>query len=314
MSALAAFLLAVVYAYGRMDGAWLVAGAFLPGLAYCFALPAFSLLVPGLVPKKDEVRAAMAMNSVSYNIGRAVAPLAAVLIVTTAGFSWAFALNGASFLVLASVLRKVRPLHVPRRDPAHEAGHKKVAAGFRAARRERSIWLSLAMVAAVTMAADPVLVLGGALTHHFGVSGDWAGYFLSALGAGTIFGSVIPIRPPKQLRHAAYPLFLLGLSVVVFALAINPWLCLAMAFVAGIACLLTGGATQALLHALAGPTRAPAVMALWAVAWAGSKPLASLADGLVGSTLSIRVAGVSWRSLRCFRGCSSCFPWDSRNV
>jgi predicted MFS family arabinose efflux permease len=284
-SAGAAFMLAALYAFGLLTEAWLVIGALGLGLAYCFALPGFSVLLPALAPE-DETRPVMAMNSVSYNIGRAAAPLFAVLIVTTGGFGWAFLLNGLSFLVLAAALHKVRP-----RDLPPQMSHK-VMEGFRVAMRERSIWLLLAMVAAVTIAADPVLVLGPAMAHRFHVPDYWAGYFLAALGAGTVLGSFVPVRPPERLRHAAYPLALLGVAVIVFASGLNLWLCLAMSFVAGMACLLTGAVAQTLLLALARPERAAIVMAVWAVAWAGSKPLASLADGLLATFVNVPAAGV----------------------
>ena len=263
----------------------LAAGALALGTAYCFALPAFSVLVPSLVPQ-DQTGSAMAMNSVSYNIGRAVAPAIAVLIITFAGFGPAFAANAVSFLMLAWVLRRVRPRYeLPRPD-----SQPRLMDGFRAARKQR-IWLLLLMVTAVTVAADPILVLGPALAHRFHVSEAWAGYFLSSLGIGTILGSLVSVRRPWLLRHAAYPLAGLGAVIIVFSLGLNRWVCLAMALLAGIACLLTGAMTQTLLIDFAGKYRA-AVMAVWAVAWAGSKPLASLADGFLAARYNVQTAGL----------------------
>lgn len=282
LSAAIAVALAGLYAVGHLTVIWLAAGAFALGLVYCFALPAFAALVPILVPP-SYTRAATAMNSVSYNMGRAVAPLAAVLIITTIGYGWVFTLNGVSFLVMAAGLPKVyrRPMRL-----------RGVRAGFRMACQDRGIRLLLAMVAAVTIAADPVLVLGPAMARYFNAPSDWAGYFLAALGAGTVAGSFIPMRQPSRLRHAAYPLLLLSAVIIVFALGLNLALCLAMTFVAGTACLLAGSVTQSLLLTLAGPERVAAVMAVWAVAWAGSKPLASLADGWLASHFGLHTAGI----------------------
>jgi hypothetical protein len=42
----------------------------------------------------------------------------------------------------------------------------------------------------------------------------------------------------------------------------------------------------------AGPDQAAAVMAVWAIAWAGSKPFASLLDGILGSSI-----GPQWTGL-----------------
>jgi predicted MFS family arabinose efflux permease len=162
-------------------------------------------------------------------------------------------------------------------------------------RHDRRIQLLLAIVAAVTITADPVLVLGPALARHFGLPEAWAGYFLSALGAGTILGSFVPVRQPSRVRHAAYPLFLLGAAVAVFALGFNCWLSLAAAVMAGVACLLTGSVARALLLVFVPPEREqqrPAVMAIWAVAWAGSKPVASLTDAAFATFAGAWVAGM----------------------
>jgi hypothetical protein len=282
ISAAIAVALAGLYVAGDLTVAWLAVGALALGLVYCFYLPAFAVLVPALVPER-YTRAATAMNSVSYNIGRTLAPLAAVLVITTIGYAWVFTLNGVSFLVMAAGLPKVHM--VPMRL-------KGIRAGFRMARQERGIWLLLVMVASVTIAADPVLVLGPATARYFSAPGSWAGYFLAALGAGTVAGSFIPVRRPSRLRHAAYPLLLLSAAIITFALGLNLALCLVMTFVAGIACLLAGSVTQTLLLNMAGPERMGAVMAVWAVAWAGSKPLASLTDGWLAIHFGIHVAGI----------------------
>lgn len=285
-SAVVAAGFAVLYQTHLLTEAGLAAGAFALGMAYCFALPAFSVLVPTLVPEA-ETRAAMAMNSVSYNIGRAIAPLVAVLVVTTIGFSWVFILNAGSFSVLALVLLKLKP----QRDLVGSHSGK-VLAGFKLAKKNRSIWLLLAMVAAVTLAADPILVIGPALTRHFGVPTGWAGGFLACLGAGTVAGSFLPLRVvPERLRDAAYPVFLLGAATIVFSLGINLYVCVVMAFAAGIACLIAGSVTQTLLT-VADPQRTATIMAVWAVAWAGTKPLASLLDGLLASWLGVQWAGI----------------------
>ena len=74
--------------------------------------------------------------------------------------------------------------------------------------RDPRLQLLLAVVRPdqVTIAADPVLVLGPALARHFGLPEIWAGYYLSALGGGTIVASFVPMPPPSRVQHQAYPL------------------------------------------------------------------------------------------------------------
>jgi hypothetical protein len=83
----------------------------------------------------------------------------------------------------------------------------------------------------------------------------------------------------------------LALSALVFCAGFAAWVSLAAAVAAGVAALLTSAATQALLLEKAGPQQTAKVMALWALAWAGSKPLASFADGTLASHLGVFAAG-----------------------
>ena len=292
MSVVVAASMAWLQASGMLDEHLLIAGALGLGLAFTFALPVQTALVPRLAREADT-EGAMTMNSVSYNAGRAVAPAVCVLVIVTMGFAWAFALNAISFMVFAAVLAKVHPRVA--RKPAQVA---RARDGLVEALKRPRIMLILAMVAAVTLADDPVLILGPALARHLpGASNDWAGFFLSALGCGTILGSFRPTRnsarlpPSRSSRRAAWSLLILAGAVIVFALGFSKWVSLGAAFIAGVAALRTGAVTQTQL-VRAHPEHTASVMALWAIAWAGTKPLASLLDGWLASTLGIKAAAI----------------------
>ncbi len=279
-----------ILAWLRFNGTlteWpLMIGALGIGLAFTFALPVQTATVPTLVPKQDT-KAAMAMNSVSYNAGRTLAPVLCVVVLASIGAAWAFALNAISFLVFAAVIIAIHPR---RTAPPIRRAHDWL--GLRIAVSQPRILLLLTMVAVVTIADDPVLVLGPALAHQvLAVSSLWPAYFLSALGFGTVLGALVPTKP-STARRAAVPLLVLALSVVVFTAGIAAWVSLLAALAAGVAGLLTGAATQALLFKTADPGQAAQVMALWAVAWAGSKPLASLADGWLASHVGVFSTGL----------------------
>jgi MFS family permease len=267
---------------------WLILCAICTGLTFTFALPARNVTVRRLVAK-EQTRSAFAMDSVSYNLGRAVGPPLGILLVTVLGFGYAFAFNALSFLVFTVVLLTVaRATNEP-----EMRGRSRVLDGFRVARDDRRILMVLAMVVAVTVAADPVLVLGPALASRtFGVSANWSGAFIAALGAGSVLGSLLRTKREPTMRLAATALFALGVCMICFVLAPRIWLSLACAFGAGITCLIANSTTRTLLASKAGPAREASVMAIWAIAWAGSKPVASLADGWIATTYGVRTAGI----------------------
>jgi Transmembrane secretion effector len=288
LSALFAAALGVLQFTGRLTEPFLIGGAVAIGLFFTFALPARTVTVRMLVPG-EEVKAAMAMDSVSYNLGRALAPVLSVAVIIIIGFGWAFEINALSFIVFSVMLVLLPDC------PADEV-HKRspVLSGFKIAWHRPRIIALLLMVASVTVASDPILVLGPALSRHvFHASADWSAWFIGALGVGSIVGSLLPRQARPSIRRAAVALGLLGVAMMGFAAAPRILLSVIAAFVAGVACLVANSATRALLIEQAGRRHEVSVMAIWAIAWAGSKPIASLVDGLMaGSRLGVRGTGM----------------------
>jgi len=294
-AAIAATLAALKFS-GALTIDWLFAGALAIGLAFTFALPAMSVMVAGLFSDNENeheraraVKQAMAMDSVSYNLGRALAPAISILIFTIVGFGLAFALNAGSFFLFTLVLLHLRP-----RAKQQVPNRSRVMNGLHIALKEPRVMVLLMMVAAITVASDPILVLGPALAAHiFHSSADWSGVFIAALGAGNVIGSLRPRRPPS-IRRVAAVLGMLALAMMVFSAAPSIWLSIAAAFGVGMACLVAGATARSLLIGCAGDDvkRQAAIMAAWAVAWAGSKPIASLADGSLAGVIGVRATGI----------------------
>jgi hypothetical protein len=271
---------------GRLNEAGLVGGAILSGLCFTVALPARNVTVRRLV-LADEVRAAYVMDAVSYNLGRAIAPLMSVAIVYWAGYDWAFFGNAASFAIFTAVLWRVG-----RSAWTEPERRSRITDGFRIATSDGMIMILLLMVASVTICDDPILVLGPALASRMHEPASWSGWFIAALGAGSVIGSLRRSKHLPSLRLAATALALLSASMVAFVMTSWILVSVAAAVAAGISCLIANAATRTLLSKAAGPERVAAVMAVWAVAWAGSKPLASLSDGLLAGWVGPRWTGV----------------------
>ena len=239
-------LMTALVAVGPINTWWLGFGAIASGLAFTFALPARNVTVRRLVPE-DKIEPAFAMDSVSYNLGRAVAPPVSVWVVMTLGFGWAFGANAVSFLVFALCLVLAgRGSARPVVDPMKRE-QSRLKDGFVIARHDWRIAVPLLMVAAVTVADDPVLVLGPALAGHMHVPYSYSGYFIAALGAGTVLGSLRPSRHNPSLRGAATALALLSVCMVCFVFSPWAWGSVAAAFGAGVTCLMANSATKTLL-------------------------------------------------------------------
>lgn len=274
--------------FAGLLNAWvLVAGAIISGLAFTFALPARNVTVQRLV-QPDKLKPAYAMDSVSYNLGRALGPvLTMAMDLLGVSFAWAFTANAVSFIAFSGILWMVN-MHAE----AEPERRSRVRDGFRIAWSDQRIRILLLMVAAVTIADDPILVLGPALAKQLNAPPAWSGWFIAALGAGTVVGSFRRSKHKPAIRLAATALAALALCMLIFVFGHSVWISSAAAVGAGASCLVANSVTRAVLAEHAGPEQAAAVMAVWAIAWAGSKPFASLVDGLLGSWI-----GPQWTGL-----------------
>jgi MFS family permease len=286
VSALVSAALAGLGLGGALNERVLVSGAIILGLAFTFALPARNVTVRRLVAE-DQLKPAYAMDTVSYNLGRAIAPVVIMgMYLAGVNLAWAFAANAASFIAFSVILWLL-----DMRAAAEPERRSRVLEGFLIAWRDRRIMILLLMVAAVTVADDPILVLGPAIARQLHASPAWSGWFIAALGAGTVCGSFRRSKHKPNVRLAATALAALALCMLLFVHAPTIWLGAVAAVGAGASCLIANSVTRAVLAERAGDQTA-AVMAVWAIAWAGSKPLASLLDGLLGSWI-----GPQWTGL-----------------
>jgi MFS family permease len=262
--------------------------ALLLGLGAAFAIPAMQALVPALVERQD-MPAAVAMNTVTFTLARAVGPILGALAVTHLGISAAFGLNASSYLLMFFALTLVRPRPV-------QAGAKKRRASLRSAwrgvRGDSTSLLMLIVVACVAISGDPVNTLTPEFaTRTFHQPATGLGLLIGAFG----FGSVIAAFVAKRIggaRGTMAVMFLMGLATIGLGFAVNMWMAMAMLCVAGFGFLAAQTNATVQLQARVSEQERGRVMALWGVAWLGTRPIASLIDGAVADLAGVRAAAM----------------------
>jgi len=256
------------------------------GVATAFSTPAQQALFVSLVPRED-VASAVALNSMTFNIARAVGPAAAGATVAGLGIAAAFAINAASYLVFALALLFVHP----RRQERPESS--RLRDSFQLLREEPRLAVALAIVAAVGFTSDPINTLAPAFAHAFGRPDTFSGYIIGAFGAGAVTAAfVLAGRQPSRARTAA-TLALLGGGVIAFSL--SPFLPLAfgLLFLGGFGYLASNTAATSFLQLGVAENQRGRIMALWSIAFLGLRPFASLVDGAIASSFGVRAAGVA---------------------
>jgi MFS family permease len=258
------------------------------GVGSAFSAPASQALIADLVPR-SELESAVALNSMTYNLARAVGPALAALSVKHLGIPASFAINSASYLLL------VVGVLVVRTEARQRAGRAetRLRESLQLVRAQPRLLAFLLIVTAVGFASDPINTEAPAFARAFGRPDTWSGLLIGAFGAGAVAAAfLLAGRVAGSSRRMLATLSLLGGGVVAFSL--TPWLPLAFAFLAlaGFGYLASNtSATSRLQLEVAGHQRGR-IMALWSVAFLGLRPLASLADGVLAGAFGVRAAGV----------------------
>jgi MFS family permease len=284
-AALAALLAALAWGDLAPTAVVIVFGLAL-GVVSASSIPAQQALVPSLVPVRD-LTAAVALNSMTYNLARALGPALAALVVATLGIPAAFLLNAGSFLVFAVCLLLIQP-RPQRRVP----GRARLRDSLTLLRREPRLAVLLFVVAAVGFASDPVNTEAPAFAHAFGHPDTWAGLVIGAFGAGAVIAAVFTAGQVGSPARTARMMTLLGVGVILFAVV--PWLGLGFAFLflAGFGYLAANTRATTQLQLSVEEGQRGRIMALWSIAFLGLRPLASLLDGAVAGAFGVRTAGV----------------------
>jgi MFS family permease len=171
---------------------------FLIGCGAAFNAPAWQAAVGDMVPR-DELPAAVALNSMGFNIARSIGPAIGGVIVAAAGVAAAFVVNAASYIPLIAVLARWRPPPNPQTLPRETLGTA-VAAGIRYVAMSPVIRTVLVRSAAFGLGASAIMALlplvakvligGGPVTY---------GLLLGAFGVGAIAGALGAARLRRML-------------------------------------------------------------------------------------------------------------------
>src|SRR5207245_8848806 len=180
--------LGVLYALGRLGIVPILLIALFTGLAQSQSAPTYQAVITSLVPPR-QIPNAVALNSLQFNLSRAIGPAIAALLLATWGTGTCFAVNAVSFLPVI-VARWRIALPVPARTTRETLGES-LRAGLRHVWRSPVLSVLTALGLAGSLLAFPLLtylpVLAGDVLKT-GAQGY--GLLLSSFGVGAIGGAV----------------------------------------------------------------------------------------------------------------------------
>jgi MFS family permease len=272
--------------------------AFAGGLALAFDNPARRAFVVEMVPE-DDVNNAVALNSALMTSARVIGPALAGLLIAIAGYSWAFALDGLSYIAVIIGLLMMNPAAI-RRSPVAVRGKGQVRAGLKYARRVPELWIPLVMMTIVgTLAFNFQVVMPLLVKRTYDGTDATFTILFSVISIGSLIGALSTARRKEiTVRHIIVASTAFGVTMLAMALAPS----LAAAFPIGIAVgwasisFLT--ASTAIVQVRSDPAMRGRVLALQAIVFLGSTPIGGPIVGVVSQLWGPR-SGIALGGFAC---------------
>lgn len=261
--------------------------AFSMGLINAFDIPtrqAFTIEMVG----REDLRNAIALNSVMFNLARVIGPSAAGLLVAAAGEGVCFALNALSY---AAVLASLVFMHVaPRPKTAPEHPLREMSDGFVYVWRTRPIRVALMLVAVSSCFGASYLALMPAFARdvlHAGSEG--LGFLMASVGAGALCGAYALSRVHDRHLMMTPIVSAAGFGAFLVLFSHSHWLPLSMTLLLPTAfCLmLLGGSSNTILQVVAEDRMRGRIVAFYAMAFMGMMPWGSLLLGWFAARIGI---------------------------
>ncbi|MFF5181587.1 MFS transporter [Micromonospora sp. NPDC000316] len=257
----------------------------LSGVGQAVTGPAAQALVPNIVGRAD-VPQAIALHSLTFNLSRAIGPVAGAATYALAGAGTAFAVNAASFLVFALALTRVR---LPRSDSARGRGRFGVFDGVAYVRHRPELVRCLVAVALIGLAMEPINTLSPLFAESFGGGELLVGVFITFFGVGSALIAIWVGRLRRTVgsgRTGAVGVAALGVGMVVLAVSPGPVLATVGIAVGGAGYLLAVSDVNATMQEGLSDAVRGRVMALWSMCFLGIRPGAAMLHGWLGDTFS----------------------------
>ncbi len=277
---------------GQRDALVMVAAAGLVGTGFAVSGPATSALLPALV-RRSELADALALSSLPIVVARSLGPAIGAVLYLSFGpivtFGFAGALN-VGFLALLLQLRRHIRLS-PRSQLVESDGRTR--AGLAYLRRSPRTVLQIVGVGIIGVGVDPVTTLTPALAAALGAPPGFVGALASSFGIGAAFGFIVLTRVRLAagiMRLGAIGLAFMGVGMVLAGVAPVPAVAVVGIAGAGAGMTFSLNSFTTLVQADVPDALRGRVMALWSMAFLGSRPVTALVTGSLTDTVGVRPA------------------------
>lgn len=281
LAMLQAFTLGALTLSGQVQVAHILVLATTLGIIHAFEIPARHALLASLV-ERAELPNAIGLNSSLFNLARFLGPALAGALIAAFGEGPVFVINGLSFLTVLLALFAMRPRPAMHVRP-HDAGGP--LAGLRFAWRQIPFRYALGLVALISLAGTPYLVLMPVFAREvFGGDAQQLGLLVGSAG----FGALLAALRLAQREHShglekviVVSALLAGIGLLLFSQAGGFVFALCVLPLTGFGITSLVAATNTFLQLEAEDSLRGRLMSLFSMVFLGFAPLGNLIAGSV---------------------------------
>ncbi len=268
----------------------IIALALCLGLINSFDVPSRQSMTLDMVSKED-LRHAISLNSMMFNMARIVGPALAGALIAFVGEGICFALNAVSFAAVLTSLVLMRFPERKRRQTEHPL--TEIVAGYRYSFSTPQLRVSLMLVAVSSMFGAAYLTLMPAFARDILHGSSTAyGTLMTSVGAGALMGAYALSRIPE--RHLMFAPILAGLTfglgIILFAQSHALWLSVLLLLPTAASLMLLGGTTNTIIQMVSAESYRGRVISHYTQSFMGMMPWGSLLLGALASRWGVSTA------------------------
>jgi len=291
-----ATVLAALALAGHLQVWHLVALGLLMGVITAFDMPVRSAFVSGLAARRDDLPAAIAMNSSLMNVSRLLGPALAGFVVAAFGEGICFAINAASYVAVLAALLSIRGDFAPPPRTQQRTVLAELAEGLRYAASVTPIRAPILLLAMFGFGGMAYASLMPVFVTDIGGNANTLGYLSSAAALGSVFGTAVVATRKSVIgmgRIAIAACVVYGFGLLAFSFTDSLASAVPVLVLLGGAQMLQLGCCNTILQTVVEEDKRGRVMSLFTMAFMATMPLGALAAGWLahhyGFPLMLRV-------------------------
>jgi len=274
-----AALLAGLFFSGRLGIAGILTIALLTGIAQSQSAPTYQAVITTLVPRR-HIPSAVALNSLQFNLSRALGPVVAGLLLAHVGTGACFLVNTLSF---AFVILAIWTIRYPPPPPSRESLGATLRAGVGHVFSTPALRVLTLLGAVGSFLGYPIItylpVIAGDVLHT-GASGY--SLLLASFGVGSIAGAIITASRGQAPRRGGLMLACfagLGLCTIGAALSRSQAASMVLLAGSGFGLAMAFSILNSLVQENAPDELRGRIMSVFGLAFRGGSPVGSLVAG-----------------------------------